>query len=246
MKCPKCNATNHEESAIYCHICGTQLRETCVLQIGKDEYYQLCQSKTRLEVLLQKGYAPNGHQLVNDNEYNVLKNSKARLDGILSQGYAPNGKVIIDNTEYNSLKNRHHGEGGSGLLKWLLVCALAIIVILLFLMSKNTTSNVDSKQEVIVPETVVEHTDFPSNLSGNYIARKLNGDNNSNASVKVYQEGRGYAMNVYSSNITRKYTFTYNPSTGEILSDELGSGRARIKGITNETEITFAEWELLK
>lgn len=110
MTCPNCNSTNHEEGAIFCHICGTQLRDSRVLQIGKDEYYQLCQSKTRLEVLLQNGYAPNGRQLVNDNEYNVLKNSKARLDGILSQGYAPNGKVIIDNTEYNSLKNRHHGE----------------------------------------------------------------------------------------------------------------------------------------
>ena len=97
-----------------------------------------------------------------------------------------------------------------------------------------------------MPETVVEQTDFPSNLSGNYIVRKLNGDNNSNASVKINQEGSGYAMNVYSSNITRKYTFTYNPSTGEILSDELGSGRARIKRNTNETEITFAGWELIK
>ena len=246
MTCPNCNSTNHEEGAIFCHICGTQLRDSRVLQIGKDEYNQLCESKKRLEALLQNGYAPNGRQLVNDHEYNVLKDSKARLDGILRQGYAPTGKVIIDNTEYNSLKNRHHGEGGIGLLKWLLASAFAIIVILLFVVTRNTTNNVDSKQELIVPETVVKHTDFPSNLSGNYIVRKLNGDNNSNASVKVYEEGGSYAMNVYSSNITRKYTFTYNPSTGEIASDELGSGRARIKGITNEIEITFAGWELLK
>ena len=245
MKCPKCNETDHEEGAVFCHICGTQLRETGVLQIGKDEYYQLCESKTRLEALLQNGYAPNGLQLVYNQEYNVLKDSKTRLDGILRNGYAPNGKIIIDNAEYNRLKSRPPGEGGNR-LKWFLAAALAIIVILLVVVTRNTINNVDSKQEVIVPETVIEHTDFPSNLSGNYIVRKLNGDNNSNASVKVYQEGRGYAMNVYSSNITRKYTFTYNPSTGEIASDELGSGRARIKGITNEIEITFAGWELLK
>ena len=128
----------------------------------------------------------------------------------------------------------------------LFVGALAIIVILLLVVTRNTIFNDNSKDDGIVVENEVKHTDFPSNLSGNYIVRKMNGDNNSNASIKVYQEGSSYAMNVYSSNITRKYTFTYNPLTGEIVSDELGSGKARIKGITNETEITFEGWELLK
>lgn len=27
MTCPNCNSTNHEEGAIFCHICGTQLKE---------------------------------------------------------------------------------------------------------------------------------------------------------------------------------------------------------------------------
>lgn len=214
MKCPNCNTIDHEEGAVFCHICGTQLREVDVVSVKKDEL-------------------------------NRLRIGNARLEELLQRGYAPNGKIIIDNAEYNRLKSRPPGEGGNR-LKWFLAAALAIIVILLVVVTRNTINNVDSKQEVIVPETVIEHTDFPSNLSGNYIVRKLNGDNNSNASVKVYQEGRGYAMNVYSSNITRKYTFTYNPSTGEIASEELGSGRARIKGITNEIEITFAGWELLK
>ena len=89
-------------------------------------------------------------------------------------------------------------------------------------------------------------TDYPKELSGNYFARKIDGMTNANATIKIYREGDGYGLNVYSSNITRKYTFTYNSSTGEIISNELGSGKARVKELTNETEIVFTGWELLK
>jgi len=87
---------------------------------------------------------------------------------------------------------------------------------------------------------------YPQELEGNYMVRKMNGNDDMNATIKVYYEGEGYAMNVYSSMTTRKYTFSYNPSTGEIDSEVLGKGRARIKEYTNETEITFEGWEIVK
>ena len=245
MKCPKCNATDHEEGAFFCHICGTQLREKDVVTVSKDEYSRLCQSNTRLKELLQKGHAPQGSHLVTETEYKTLNDSKRSLDTILRQGYAPNGKILIGKAEYEALNKKPYKDGGNS-TRWLMVAMVAVIAVLLFIVVRNTISNDNSSTDEPATETIVEQTEFPNNLSGNYIVRKMKGNSSSNASVKVYQEGSGYAMNVYSSTITRKYTFTYNPSTGEILSDELGSGKARIKGITNETEITFAGWELLK
>ena len=245
MRCPKCNAINHEEGAIFCHMCGTQLRDPGVFQIGKDEYNHLCQSNARLKDLLQKGYAPQGSRLVSDTEYKTLNDSKRSLDTILHQGYAPNGKILIGKTEYELLNKKPYKNSGDS-TRWLIIVLVSVIAVLLFLVIKNTISKENLSTDELATETRVEQTEFPNNLSGNYIVRKMKGNNNSNASVKVYQEGSGYAMNVYSSSITKKYIFTYNPSTGEILSEELGSGKARIKGITNEIEITFTGWELLK
>jgi hypothetical protein len=108
----------------------------------------------------------------------------------------------------------------------------------------NSMSTKESNDKELPQKQVM--TDYPKELSGNYFARKIDGVTNANATIKIYREGDGYGLNVYSSNITRKYIFTYNPSTGEIVSDELGSGNARIKELTNETEITFTGWELLK
>jgi len=245
MKCPKCNATDHEEGAFFCHICGTQLREKDVVTVSKDEYNHLCQSNARLKDLLQKGYAPQGSRLVSDTEYKTLNDSKRSLDTILHQGYAPNGKILIGKTEYELLNKKPYKNSGDS-TRWLIIVLVSVIAVLLFLVIKNTISKENLSTDELATETRVEQTEFPNNLSGNYIVRKMKGNNNSNASVKVYQEGSGYAMNVYSSSITKKYIFTYNPSTGEILSEELGSGKARIKGITNEIEITFTGWELLK
>jgi len=245
MKCSKCNATDHEEGALFCHVCGTQLRENDVVSVRKDEYNNLCQSDARLKELLQKGYAPQGSFLISDTEYKSLNDSKRSLDTILRQGYAPSGKILISKAEYEALSRRPSKDGGNS-TRWLIIASVAFIAVLLFLVIKNTISNEHSSTDEPATEIIVEQTEFPNNLSGNYIVRIMKGNSNSNASVKVYQEGSGYAMNVYSSTITKKYTFTYNPSTGVILSDELGSGKARIKGITNEIEITFAGWELLK
>ena len=245
MKCQKCNATDHEDGAFFCHICGTQLREKDVVTVSKDEYGRLRQSDTRLKELLQKGHAPQGSHLVTETEYKNLNDSKRSLDAILRQGYAPNGKILIGIAEYEALNKKPYKDSGNS-TRWLIIASVAVIAVLLFLVIRNTIPKDNSSTNGFATETRVEQTEFPNNLSGNYIVRKMKGNNNSNASVKVYQEGSGYAMNVFSSTITQKYTFTYNPSTGEILSDELGSGKARIKGITNETEITFAGWELLK
>ena len=95
-------------------------------------------------------------------------------------------------------------------------------------------------------ERISRWVSFPQDLSGNYIARRINGRNDISAAVKVYNEGNRYAMNVYSPNITRKYTFFYDPSNGVVVSNELGMGKAIIKEYTYETEITFEGWELLK
>lgn len=128
--------------------------------------------------------------------------------------------------------------------KWLLIVLVGIVAVVAIYLLYN---NVSLKSPVGTVFTQ-EHSaaSFPQELSGNYMARQMNGLVDTNAAVKVYREGNGYAMNVYSSNITRKYTFTYNPSTGDITSAELGTGKVRIKDITNEIEITFTGWELLK
>lgn len=87
---------------------------------------------------------------------------------------------------------------------------------------------------------------FPNDISGNYMVRMKNGRNDIYASAKVYRDASGYVLNVFSSNITKKHKILYDPSTGVIDSDELGRGKARIKEYTNEIEITFEGWELLK
>lgn len=91
---------------------------------------------------------------------------------------------------------------------------------------------------------------FPQELSGDYMVRKMNGADGIDATIKIYCEGEaegdGYVMKVYSASKTQEYTFTYNPTNGEIKSTELGKGRARIKEITNETEISFTGWEIIK
>ncbi len=119
-----------------------------------------------------------------------------------------------------------------------IIAAIALGLMINSISTKESNANELSQKQVM--------TDYPQELSGNYFARKIDGETNAKAVIKIYRESEGYSLNVYSSTITRKYTFTYNPSTGEIVSDELGRGSARIKELTNETEITFTGWELLK
>lgn len=132
---------------------------------------------------------------------------------------------------------------GVNMGKYLIGLAAIIFAIALGLMI-NSISTKESNDKELQRKQVT--TDYPKELSGNYFARKIDGMTNANATIKIYREGDGYGLNVYSSNITRKYTFTYNSSTGEIISNELGSGKARVKELTNETEIVFTGWELLK
>jgi len=136
-----------------------------------------------------------------------------------------------------------HSTNDGAVLKWLVGIVIAIAAILLFVHLYPESSKDANSTEISTPKV---SEIYPNELSGNYMARKIYGDDKLNATVKVYREGNGYAINVYSSNITRKHFFSYNPSTGEIVSEELGNGKAIIKELTNETKITFEGWELIK
>lgn len=136
-----------------------------------------------------------------------------------------------------------HSTVGGDVWKWLVGVVIAIVAIFFF-MRLNSESPKESNPTEVSPTKVIEV--YPNDLSGNYLARKIYGDDNINATVKVYRDGGNYAMNVYSSSITRKIVFSYNPSTGEIMSEELGKGKAMVKELTNETKITFEGWELVK
>lgn len=181
MKCPNCNESNHEPSAVYCHNCGAYL----------------------------------------------LKRTEPQPP------VTPPLQPSVDTPSTN----------GGSVLKWLVGIAIAIVAILLFVHLYPESSKEPNSIEISSPKVSEV---YPSELSGNYMARKIYGDDKLNATVKVYKEGSGYAMNVYSSNITRKHFFSYNPSTGEIVSEELGNGKAIIKELTKETKITFEGWELIK
>lgn len=85
----------------------------------------------------------------------------------------------------------------------------------------------------------------PIDLCGLYSPRMMNGNTNVRATVKIEKNDRIYLMRVFSSAFTRQFTFTYNSSTGEIKSDELGKGMARIKKTINQTEIIFEGWKLV-
>ncbi len=190
MKCPNpdCNEMNHEEGALFCHVCGWPLNDF-----------------TKQEIVI-----PDKENETGDPDVGIVEPP-------IKQGVSMG--------------------------KYLIVLAAIIAAIALGLMI-NSISTKESNNKELPQKQVV--TDYPKELSGNYFARKIDGVANANATIKIYREGDGYGLNIYSSTITRKYTFTYNPSTGEIVSDELGSGKARTKELTNETEITFTGWELLK
>ena len=142
-------------------------------------------------------------------------------------------------------KRREPGENGS-ITKWVIGAIVIILLILLYMLFHS----VSSKEKPLPKETTIERTaetvSYPQDLTGNYFVRMMNGSENVNATIKIYNEGSDYAMNVYSSRITKKYSFSYNPSNGEIISQELGRGEVRIKKITNEIEITFEGWKLVK
>lgn len=111
-------------------------------------------------------------------------------------------------------------------------------------------SSVSSKETPLPKETAIERKadmgSYPQDITGNYFVRMMNGQNDVNATIKISKEGCEYAMKVYSSYITKKYAFSYDPLNGEIASGELGMGKVRVKELTNEIEITFEGWELVK
>lgn len=123
------------------------------------------------------------------------------------------------------------------------------VAILLYTLWGSLFSKTMSHPNDIIVDTTEEKVNketYPQDISGNYFARRMNYREDVNATIKIYIEGSEYAMNVYSSNITKQYTFSYDPLSGEITSSELGNGKVRIKELTNEIEITFEGWKLVK
>lgn len=142
-------------------------------------------------------------------------------------------------------KSREYEANGS-LKKGIIGAAILIILILLYFLLNSLFSKEESLPQETTVERKVDTTSYPQDITGNYLVRMMNGSENVNATIKIYNEGSEYAMNVYSSKITKKYSFSYNPSNGDIISKELGTGKVKIKELTNEIEITFEGWKLVK
>ena len=180
IKCPKCNTTDHETGAKYCHVCGELLPPSAIINTSHKKTLGLS------DLLRSKTF-----------------------------------------------------------IKWIAgIIIMSSIIALCALLGPKFINKNNSKKTVV--ERTISTGSYPQDISGNYFVRMMNGRENVNASIKIYNEGGEYAMNVYSSNITKKYTFSYNSSNGEIISQELGRGTVRIKELTNEIEITFEGWELVK
>lgn len=130
---------------------------------------------------------------------------------------------------------------------WIIGIIFAILLILLYIL---TSSLLSKEKTPPTKETAIEKTvhyvSCPQDITGNYFVRMMKGREDINATIKIYKEDSKYAMNIYSSSITKKYAISYDSSTGKIFSQELGSGTVRIKELTNEIEITFEGWKLVK
>lgn len=127
------------------------------------------------------------------------------------------------------------------------ICIMAALILLYILLGSLFSKTTSRPNDIIVDtEKIANIETYPQDISGNYFARKMNFRDDVNATIKIYIEGSEYAMNVYSSVITKKYIFSYDPLSGEIISGDLGNGKVRIKELTNEIEITFEGWELIK
>ncbi len=99
---------------------------------------------------------------------------------------------------------------------------------------------------VIVDSFHIDKEEYPQDISGYYTVRKISGTTNIKNSVEILNKQNGYELSVYSTGFTRRYHIYYNPSSGTITSNELGQGKARIIKTTNEIEITFEGWEIIK
>ncbi len=150
-------------------------------------------------------------------------------------------------TANNRQGKKRESEVSGSIKKWVIGAVILILLLILLYMLFNS---IFSKEKTLPKETTVERivniTSYPQDITGNYFVRMMNGSENVNATIKIYNEGSEYAMNIYSSNITKKYSFSYNPSNGEIISEELGTGKVRLKELTNEIEISFEGWKLVK
>lgn len=125
------------------------------------------------------------------------------------------------------------------------ICLFALVILICIYLGSLFSGRTSPSQDKIT-ESIENKELHPQDISGNYYVRMMNSREDVNAAIKIYSEGGNYAMNVYSANITKKYSFSYDPSNGEIFSKELGKGDVRLKELTNEIEITFEGWKLVK
>ena len=236
--CGKCGHLN-DDAYNYCANCSTPLGAE-VTVVSKEEVERLRNYQAELRSIKQRGYAPEGTRLVGTGELRTLDEARTELNNIRRQGYAPEGYVIIDKSEYDTLKTTR---------KWLWGIGIALVLILVSLLLKTLLSNGRQSSSETTVEDVRYRNEYPSEIKGSYIVRMMNGRQldirDEFITAEIYQEGEGYAMNLYSNGITQKYVFSYNPSNGELYSNELGRGQARIIELTNETEITFEGWILV-
>lgn len=207
--------------------------------VGNVQMRNLNDARGKLETIQREGYAPEGYQLIRYWELRSLKEAKGRLDTIQREGYAPSGNLLISRSENDALRDNPWKKWTlrvGAILLVFLVCGL-----LYTFFTRDSASNFPPPSEYAVREEMVPH-----DISGIYFPREMNGSNQANASVEILYKDGQYEMNVYTTSITRRYTFSYNLSNGEIFSEQLGTGKARINNLTNETEITFEGWKLVK
>lgn len=168
----------------------------------------------------------------------------SKLSTIYSKGYAPSGMRLISDAEYNKLiSTSPKTKNISSLPSWILWLVGVVFFGCLgwFYLSSNLTSSGLSDKAL-----VDEKLSLPDDLAGYYMVKERDGKDGKGVAAKILQEEGQYSMSVYSSSITRKYFFAYNPETGILSSEELGNGKVEYVGKIDQIKISFEGWILVK
>lgn len=251
------------EGAFYCVHCGRLLDNVEERKVvPRSEYLSLLKvsdelklKKDLLKELRDQGYAPPGKKLITDEDYNsmakalerstaLISELNSKLNTIYSKGYAPSGMRLISDAEFNKLISiSPQTKNKSSLPSWILWLVGVVFVGCLgcFFLSSNFTSSGLSDKAL-----VEEKLSLPDDLAGYYMVKERDGKDGKGVAAKILQEDGQYSMSVYSSSITRKYFFAYNPETGILSSEELGNGRVEYVGKINQIKISFEGWILVK
>lgn len=223
--CKHCGWKNVGEGASYCVNCGKLLdgkEERKV--ITEKEYNSMTEALKHSSTLISELNAEKEELSARVSKLNVqIAELNAKQNKLYVEGYAPSGKCLISNWAMWLV-----GVVFIGCLGW-------------YSLSGNLTSSGFSDK--VVEERKLS---LPDDLTGNYMVKELNGKDGNNSIAKILQEEGQYSMSVYSSSITRKYFFAYNPETGILSSEELGNGKVEYVGKINQIKISFEGWILVK